>query len=318
MNRTFCTEIIFLKGFMKMENLIFCLNATIPIFLTLMLGLFFRKIGLFDDTFVSRLNKFVFNAALPALLFLDIAKSDFYSVWNTKFVSTGLSYLLKPRNIQGEFIQASYRSSAAILGIAIIQNLYGNAGMAPLMIIGSVPLYNVMAVITLSLFAPGGGKLDTAKLIRTLKGIATNPIILGILTGMVWSLLHLPMPTILNTAVDNLGKTATPLGLMAMGGALKFGKAFARPKPLIACSFLKLVGYEAVFLPLAVLLGFSHDMLVAIIIMLGSATTVSCYIMAKNMDYDGDFTSGVVMTTTLLSSFTMTIWLYICKSLGLI
>ena len=63
-----------------MENLIFCLNATIPIFLTLMLGLFFRKIGLFDDTFVSRLNKFVFNAALPALLFLDIAKSDFYSV----------------------------------------------------------------------------------------------------------------------------------------------------------------------------------------------------------------------------------------------
>ena len=301
-----------------MENLIFCLNATIPIFLTLMLGLFFRKIGLFDDTFVSRLNKFVFNAALPALLFLDIAKSDFYSVWNTKFVlfcffvtlisigiSTGLSYLLKPRNIQGEFIQASYRSSAAILGIAIIQNLYGNAGMAPLMIIGSVPLYNVMAVITLSLFAPGGGKLDTTKLIRTLK-------------GMVWSLLHLPMPTILNTAVDNLGKTATPLGLMAMGGALKFGKAFARPKPLIACSFLKLVGYEAVFLPLAVLLGFSHDMLVAIIIMLGSATTVSCYIMAKNMDYDGDFTSGVVMTTTLLSSFTMTIWLYICKSLGLI
>ena len=116
-----------------MENLVFCLNATIPIFLTLLLGLFFRKIGLFDDAFVSRLNKFVFNAALPALLFLDIAKSDFSSVWNTKFVlfcffvtlisigiSTGLSYLLKPRNIQGEFIQASYRSSAAILGIAII------------------------------------------------------------------------------------------------------------------------------------------------------------------------------------------------------
>ena len=198
------------------------------------------------------------------------------------------------------------------------QNIYGTAGMAPLMIIGSVPLYNVMAVITLSLFAPGGGKLDTAKLIRTLKGIATNPIILGILTGMVWSLLHLPMPTILNTAVDNLGKTATPLGLMAMGGALKFGKAFARPKPLIACSFLKLVGYEAVFLPLAVLLGFSHDMLVAIIIMLGSATTVSCYIMAKNMGHEGSFSSSVIMLTTLFSAFTLTIWLFICKSLGLI
>ena len=315
----------------RMENLVFSLNATVPIFLMMVLGMLFRKLGWMDEEFAAKMNKFVFLIPLPVLLFGDLAKVDFKEVWNIKFVifcfvvtficitiAALVSCIWKDRSIQGEFIQASYRSSAAILGIAIIQNLYGNAGMAPLMIIGSVPLYNVMAVITLSLFAPGGGKLDTAKLIRTLKGIATNPIILGILTGMVWSLLHLPMPTILNTAVDNLGKTATPLGLMAMGGALKFGKAFARPKPLIACSFLKLVGYEAVFLPLAVLLGFSHDMLVAIIIMLGSATTVSCYIMAKNMDYDGDFTSGVVMTTTLLSSFTMTIWLYICKSLGLI
>ena len=314
-----------------MENLIFSLNATVPIFFTMILGFVFRKVGLMDEEFTNKANKFVFQAALPALLFSDLSQANFRDVWNGTFVaycalttmiciviSILISCLWKDKSIQGEFVQGAYRSSAAILGIAIIQNLYGNAGMAPLMIIGSVPLYNVMAVITLSLFAPGGGKLDTAKLIRTLKGIATNPIILGILTGMVWSLLHLPMPTILNTAVDNLGKTATPLGLMAMGGALKFGKAFARPKPLIACSFLKLVGYEAVFLPLAVLLGFSHDMLVAIIIMLGSATTVSCYIMAKNMDYDGDFTSGVVMTTTLLSSFTMTIWLYICKSLGLI
>ena len=314
-----------------MENLIFSLNATIPIFLMMLLGMLFRKLGWMDEVFAAKMNKFVFLVPLPVLLFEQLATVDFSEVWDIKFIlfcfvvtaisitiSTLISLLWKDRSIKGEFIQATYRSSAALLGIAFIQNIYGTAGMAPLMIIGSVPLYNVMAVITLSLFAPGGGKLDTTKLIRTLKGIATNPIILGILTGMVWSLLHLPMPTILNTAVDNLGKTATPLGLMAMGGALKFGKAFARPKPLIACSFLKLVGYEAVFLPLAVLLGFSHDMLVAIIIMLGSATTVSCYIMAKNMDYDGDFTSGVVMTTTLLSSFTMTIWLYICKSLGLI
>ena len=313
-----------------MDNLIFCLNVTVPIFLTLLLGYFFRRIGLFDETFVNRMNKFVFVIPLPVLLFQDIAKIDIYEAWDSKMVlfcfaitslsimiSVLLSRFLHPSDIRGEFIQASYRSSAAILGIAIIQNLYGNAGMAPLMIIGSVPLYNVMAVTTLSLFAPGDGKLDTAKLIKTLKGIATNPIILGILTGTIWSLLHLPMPTILDTTVNNLGKTATPLGLMAMGGALKFGKAFARPKPLIACTFLKLAGYEAVFLPLAVFLGFSHDMLVAIIIMLGSATTVSCYIMARNMNYDGDFTSGVVMTTTLLSSFTMTIWLYICKSLGL-
>ena len=137
----------------KMENLIFCLNATIPIFLTLMLGLFFRKAGLFDESFVSKMNKFVFKAALPALLFQDIADMDIYSVWDGKMVlfcffatlisiliSIGFSFLLKPRDIQGEFVQASYRSSAAVLGIAIIQNMYGDAGMAPLMIVASVPL----------------------------------------------------------------------------------------------------------------------------------------------------------------------------------
>ena len=62
-----------------MENLIFCLNVTVPIFLTLLLGFFFRKIGLFDDAFVSRMNKFVFMIPLPVLLFQDIAKIDIYS-----------------------------------------------------------------------------------------------------------------------------------------------------------------------------------------------------------------------------------------------
>lgn len=314
-----------------MENLIFCLNATIPIFFTLLLGYFFRRIGLFDDAFVSRMNKFVFVAALPVLLFQDIAQVDIYKVWDLKMVifcfvitslsitiSVLLSLFLHPSDIRGEFIQASYRSSAAILGIAVIQNLYGNAGMAPLMIIASVPLYNVMAVVVLSVFKPGQGQLDRTALKKTLKGIVTNPIILGIAAGMVWSLLRFPFPKILDSTVGNLAKTATPLGLMAMGGSLRFGKAFSRLKASVVCTFMKLVGYEALFLPLAISRGFTRDKLVSIIIMLGSASTVSCFVMAKNMDHEGSFTSGVVLLTTLLSSFTLTFWLFICRNLGLI
>ena len=71
------------------------------------------------------------------------------------------------------------------MGIAIIQNIYGNAGMAPLMIIGTVPLYNVMAVVILSILKPERGKVDKALLLKTGKGIVTNPIILGILAGMI-------------------------------------------------------------------------------------------------------------------------------------
>ena len=185
-------------------------------------------------------------------------------------------------------------------------------------IIASVPLYNVMAVVILSIFKPGQGKLNGVVLKRTLKGIITNPIILGIAAGTLWSLLRLPFPKILDSTVGNLAKTATPLGLMAMGGSLRFGKAFSRLKASVACTFMKLVGYEALFLPLAIRCGFTQDKLVSIIIMLGSASTVTCFVMAKNMDHEGSFSSGVVLLTTVFSAFTLTLWLFICKNLGLI
>ncbi len=81
---------------------------------------------------------------------------------------------------------------------------------------------------------------------------------------------------------------------------------------------MKLVGYEALFLALAIRCGFTKDKLVSIIIMLGSASTVTCFVMAKNMGHEGSFSSGVVLLTTLFSAFTLTLWLFICKGLGLI
>ena len=173
-----------------MSNLIFSLNATMPIFLTMILGLFFRKVGILDESFTSKMNKFVFKIALPVLLFQDLSDSDFSAVWDIKFVLFcffatllsilavwGLSHLLKERRARGEFIQAAYRSSAAILGIAFIQNIYGNSGMAPLMIISSVPLYNIMAVVVLAVFGPEREEITADFVKKTAKNIVTNPII---------------------------------------------------------------------------------------------------------------------------------------------
>lgn len=166
-----------------MENLIFSLNATIPIFLMMLLGMLFRKLGWMDEVFAAKMNKFVFLVPLPVLLFEQLATVDFSEVWDIKFIlfcfvvtaisitiSTVISLLWKDRSIKGEFIQATYRSSAALLGIAFIQNIYGTVGMAPLMIIGSVPLYNVMAVVVLSFFKPGNNSFDKALVKKTLKG----------------------------------------------------------------------------------------------------------------------------------------------------
>ena len=314
-----------------MENLVFSLNATVPIFLMMVLGMLFRKLGWMDEEFAAKMNKFVFLIPLPVLLFGDLAKVDFKEVWNIKFVifcfvvtficitiAALVSCIWKDRSIQGEFIQASYRSSAALLGIAFIQNIYGNAGMAPLMIIGSVPLYNVMAVVVLSFFQPERKALDKEVWKKTLKGIVTNPIIIGIVAGLIWSALKIPMPQILNKAVSSIGAVATPMGLMAMGATFDFQKALGKVRPAVTATFIKLVGFVAIFLPLAAYLGFRREELIAILVMLGSATTVSSFVMAKNMGHEGVLSSSVVMLTTLFSAFTLTGWLYLLKSLALI
>lgn len=312
-----------------MDNLIFSLNATGPIFLLMILGILFRKIGWMDEEFASKMNKFVFLVPLPVLVFEDLATVDFVKVWDLKFVlfcflatlfSIGLAFLgsffLRNRSVQGEFIQASYRSSAALLGIALIQNIYGNAGMGPLMIIGSVPFYNIMAVIVLSFFRPERGKMDKKLIIKTLQGILKNPIIIGILAGMIWSASGITMPVIVESTISKIGATATPLGLMAMGANFQFQKAFAYVRPTIVASAMKLVVFAAVFLPIAVLFGFRNEELVAILIMLSSATTVSCFVMAKNMGHEGVLTSSIVMVTTLFSAFTVTGWIYILRTMA--
>lgn len=314
-----------------MDNLIFSLNATVPIFLLMMFGLFFRKIHFFDDAFVAKTNKFVFSVSLPALLFHDLSTADFYSVWDGHLVlfcflitlisisiSFIVSLLLKDHSIRGEFIQASYRSSAALLGIAFIQNIYGSAGMAPLMIIGTVPLYNVVAVIVLSVMKPERSVLDRKLILQTLKGILTNPIILGIVIGTLWSLLKLPLPAILNKTIINFANLATPLGLMAMGASFDASQARNCLKPAIVCSFLKLIGYTSLFLPFAIYFGFRQDKLISILVMLGSATTVSCFIMAKNMGHKGILTTNTVLITTLFSSVTLTFWLFLLKSMNFV
>ncbi len=342
-----------------MENLVFSLNATAPIFALMVLGYLFRKLGLIDEKAAGWMNKFVFKIALPVLVFKDLASQDFAGTWNGKFVlfcfivtSVSIAVIalfskvvVKDRGKRGEFIQSSYRSSAALLGIAFIHNIYGDAasGMGPLMILGSVPLYNIFAVIVLMLTADdrdkkkstenelakssmagkekAAGKTtqgQSALLKKTLYGIVTNPIILGIAIGFLWSLIRIPQPKIFQTIVTDIAGLATPLGLMSMGATFEFRKAIGDIKPALVAALIKLLALPAIFLPIAVVLGFAGEQIVAILVMLGSATTVSCYIMAKSMGHEGTLSSSVIMLTTFGCSFSLTLWLFVLRSLGVI
>lgn len=315
------------------ENLMFSLNATVPVFMMMIFGWFVRKVNLLDDHSTSQINKFVFKTLLPALLFMDLSTADFIEVWDKRFVifcitatliSVGIALLYslmhKDKSESGEIIQASYRSSAAILGIAFVKNIYGQATMAALMIVGTVPIYNIIAVIALSLTSPDKNNSKSGKKLffTTLKGIITNPIILGIFAGIIWSLLKIPQSVILSKSVSYLANMATPLSLIALGASFRIEDAKGKIPVTLGIVFIKLVLFCGIFLPVAVHSGFRSEKLIAILVMLGSATTGSCFVMAKNFGHKGTITAFAVMLTTLCSAFTLTMWLFILKSLNYI
>lgn len=311
-----------------LANLLFCLNATVPIFLLMVLGYVFKKINIFNDVLTKGLNNFVFKVALPVLVYKELATSDVEELWDAKFVlfcflatvlsiiiAYTLSFLFKEKEIRPEFVQGTYRSSAALLGVGIASNLYGNAGMTPLMIIGAVPLYNVFAVIVLTL-GQGEGKITGALMRKTLCGVITNPIIIGVMLGIVRA--FIPVPILLPKTLDYVSNLATPLGLMALGASFQFKEAITKIWPTGLATFLKLIGLGMIIIPIAVSMGYTHDKLVAVLIMTSSPTTVSTFVMAKSMGYNGTVSAGIVMLTTILSAFTLTVWLYILRTYGLI
>ena len=316
-----------------MENFIYSINVTMPIFLVMVLGYFLKQIGMLDDNFVTVATRFNFKVTRPFMLFRDISTVDIKAVFDLKYVlfcaivSTicfwtvwaGAKLFLKDKSMRGAFVQASFRGSAAVMGMAFIENIYGSSAMGPLMIVGAVPLYNIYSVLVLTFEADeedgrqGAGKIKQAGI-----NILKNPIIIGIFLGLVVSLLGVHFPTIVDRTVDNVARMATPLALVTMGAGFEGRKALAKIRPTLAASFIKLVAQTAVFLPIAAAMGFTGEKIIGILIMLAAPTTPSCYIMAKNMKNDGVLTASIVVTTTLLASFTLTGWIYLLKCTGLI
>ena len=297
-----------------LQNFLYSLNATVPVFAVMVLGWLLKRAGFLTEEFIRTANKLVFHVALPAMLFLDIAQMDPTQLLDGRFVAFGAAVtlvsilliwllsrlLMKHKEQVGAFVQGAYRSSAAILGAALITNVYGDAGYAPLMILASVPLYNIFAVLILVLESGGDGHQGGAGVKRAAVNVCKNPIILGIVAGMPFALLQLKLPAMVTKTVSLVGQLATPLALLAIGAGFVWQNARQRAVPAAAASLIKLVLLPAVFLPLAIALGFRNEQLMALLIMLGSPSTPSGYIMAKQMGADAELSSGVVVLTTLL------------------
>ena len=317
-----------------MENFIFALNATVPVFLVMALGFFLQQVHFLNDAFNKTANEYVFRCALPISLFRSIAGMDFYREFHLGFClfcflgTTAMFFgiwavswaVMKDKTQVGAFAQASVRSSAAVLGIAFATSIYGDTGMVPMMIMSSVPFFNVYSVVILS-FSPQvdeQGHLipashGTQAIKRACVNVVKNPLILGIVAGLPFSLLQIQVPTMLDSALSSIGATATPVALLVVGASFSGSQAMTRWKGAVWSSFVKLFLLPGIFLPLAAILGFRQSELIAILIMVGSPTTVASFVMAKSMHADGVLTSNAILLSTILSSVSITMWLYLLR-----
>lgn len=317
-----------------MDNFLFSINVTLPIFLVMVVGWALKQAGILNDNFVTIANRFNFKVTLPVMLFRDLSAVNIREDFDLKFVLFcaaassicfwviwgGTKLFLKDKSLRGAFVQASFRSSAAVMGMAFISNIFGASAMGPMMVIGAVPLYNIYSVIVLTFEAERteGEKRDTGKIKEACINILKNPIIIAIALGVIVALIGIDFPVLVDKTVDSIAQLATPLALIALGAGFEGRKAIKKLKPTLWASAIKLVLQPLVFIPVAVWMGFTGEKLIAILIMLAAPSTPSCYIMAKNMKNDGVLTSSIVVMTTLLAAFTLTGWIYLLKVRGLI
>ncbi len=321
-----------------MDSFIFSLEATVPIFLLILLGYILMRVGFFTKEFTRVADKYVFKVALPLLLFKQIATADVRAEFQWEFVLfcmiattamfllawVGAKIFLRDKDMVGAFAMSSVRGSAAILGIAFIENIYGSSGMGPLMIISSVPLFNIFSVIILTVEArknheisrEGGHVSKSKTILSALLNVLKNPIIIGIVLGLPFAIFGIQIPKIPLKAITSIANTASPVALLIVGASFEGAQALKKIVPTIVATFIKLILVPAILLPVALWMGFRNEALVAIIIMVAAPTTVTCYIMSKNMDNDDVLASSIVVLTTLVSAVTLTFWVFLMRRFG--
>lgn len=314
-----------------MNNFIFAINAVLPVFSLILLGIFLKKRSILDDQFISKSSRLVFKVALPVLIFRNVSQADFASIYDGKivlmiilFVSAGFflvfflsGFIIKDGAVRGAFVQGAFRSNTSIVGLAIIANVFGESGvaLAALPMVFIFPMYNIYSVLALTIPLNGNNR-GSAK--RILKMIITNPLIIAVFVALPFSLFSIRIPDVMGTFLSYIARMTLPLALLGVGGSLNFQSFKKKLIPALSASFIRLVLYPiaAVFVCLA--LGISGDSLGVICIMMGSPTAISSYVMADSMGADKDLAAGIILITTLSAILTIGSGIFMLKTLGLI
>lgn len=297
-------------------------------FLLMIIGVGVRKYKLLSAAEVKHLNHMVFVVFFPAMMFANLYGADIKEAMDGRLITFGVAAVLieylvtlllvlrieKEPKSRGAMIQAIYRSNFVIMGIPIAVNMFGHGNLAvtAMMVSIIVPVYKVLAVITLEVFR--GGRPD---LINILKKLATNPLILGAAAGIIAVLTDLKLPRVLETVIDDMSAVATPMALVILGASFNFKSIRRCRRNLIVAVTSRLIIVPAMGLSAAALLGFRGIAFVTLIAIFASPTAVSSFTMAETMDSDSELAGNCVVFSSAFACFTMFFWIFLFKNLGM-
>lgn len=310
-----------------MDHFILSANVVLPLFLIMMAGYVMKRLDWVDECFLKRWNRVSFQFFLPILLFMNIYQTsgNLAEIFNLKLLlfavgSVILSFLLlcigiplveKDSRRKGVLVQGIFRSNFVIFGLPVTAALYGDIGLATTSIIIAVvvPLFNVLSVIVLEYYRSGRANLRVI-----LKGIVTNPLILGSVLGIALLVLGIRLPYFVEKTLADISKVATPQALVILGGSFRFSSVRHHWKPLFLGVSGRLLLVPLIFIPVSILMGFRQAELVTLISMFGAPTAVSSYTMAQQMEADDELAGQIVVFAALFSVFTMFMWIFLGKS----
>lgn len=307
--------------------MILSFNVVVPLFLMLVLGYSLKRIRVYDEHTISGMNQLVFKVFLPLLLFINIYQTDVAGVFDLKLMLVAvlgvlgsffmtwliIAWIEKDNRKRGVLIQGIFRSNFVIFGIPVTTSLFGGeaTGAAALLVAVIVPIFNMLSVVILEIYR--GSRINVPKI---LKGIITNPLIIGSVTGLLCLLLHIKIPLVLEKTISDLSKVTTPLALVILGGSFTFSSMKGNVKQIAIGVLGKLVIVPVICLSFALLIGIRGVGLAILMSIFASPTAVSSFSMAKQMDGDADLAGHLVVLGSMLSVLTMFVWIFIFKQGG--
>lgn len=313
------------------NNILFTANIVAPVFLIIALGYFSKKMKIINENFVDVTSKFVFSVSLPALVFMQIAEMDLSKAINFPqiifiYIGTIASFILiwlisipfiKDGRDRSVFIQGAFRSNFAIVGFAIISNLFGTSalGKAAIILAFILPLYNVLAVIVLTVPLRQTNQLSIYPII---KEILLNPLIVAVIVGLPFSYFAIKLPSIIITTGNFLSDLALPLALIGIGGSLNFEQIKKASTLAFTSSFIKLILIPLILTSTAYFIGYRGIDLGIMFILFACPTAIVSFIMAEAMGANSKLAGNIILISTLGSVFTIAVGILILKTAGLI